>query len=134
MAACTVPEEFRTALPGEAPSAGEARRFVTGRLSDAGLEEMTDTASLLVSELVANAVLHAHTDLVVVVRIDDERVTVEVHDGSAGRPDPKNYSSLSGTGRGLVLVEALAEDWGTETTADGKYVWFGLPRPPEGAD
>ncbi len=67
MAACTVPEEFRTALPGEAPSASEARRFVTGRL--------------------ANAVLHAHTDLVVVVRINRDRVTVEVHDGSAASPN-----------------------------------------------
>lgn len=133
MAARTAPEEFRTGLPGEAPSASEARRFVAGRLADAGLEEMNDTASLLVSELVANAVLHAHTDLVVVLRIGQERVTVEVHDGSAGSPSPKNYSSLSGTGRGLVLVEALAEAWGTEPTADGKYVWFDLRRPPAGA-
>lgn len=130
MAACTVPREFRTALPGEAPSAAEARRFAAGCLAEAGLEEMTDTTTLLVSELVANAVLHAQTDLVVVVRIDLDRVTVEVHDGSAGSPSVKRYSSLSGTGRGLVLVEALADAWGMEPTSVGKYVWFDLRRPP----
>ncbi len=129
MAACTVPKEFRAALPGQAPSAAEARRFVEARLADAGLAEMSDAATLLVSELVANAVLHAHTDLVLVVRIDMDRVRVEVHDGSTGSPSAKRYSSLSGTGRGLVLVEALADAWGTEPTADGKYVWFDLRRP-----
>ena len=127
--ASTSPQEFRTALPGEATSAADARRFVAARLADAGLDGMTDTAVLLVSELVANAVLHAHTDLVLVVRIDDERATVEVHDGSAGAPTVKDYSSLSGTGRGLVLVEALADRWGMEPTHGGKFVWFELRRP-----
>lgn len=121
--------EFRTALAGEAPSAGQARRFVAGRLGDAGLDGLADTAMLLVSELVANAVLHAHTDLILVVRIDAERVTVEVHDGSDDAPAPKNYSTLSGTGRGLVLVEGLADRWGVEPTHGGKYVWFELDCP-----
>jgi len=128
VAACTVPREFRAPLAGQAPSAAEARRFVEARLAEAGLAEMTDTATLLASELVANAVLHARTDLVLVVRIEIDRVTVEVHDGSAGSPSAKRYSSLSGTGRGLVLVEALADAWGTEPTVDGKYVWFELRR------
>ena len=127
--ASTSPQESRTALPGQATSAAEARRFVAARLADAGLDGMIDTAVLLVSELVANAVLHAHTDLVLVVRIDDELATVEVHDGSVGAPTVKDYSSLSGTGRGLVLVEALADGWGTERTHGGKFVWFELRRP-----
>ena len=130
--ASTGAPEFRTALPGEATSAAEARRFVAARLAEAGLDEVVDTAVLLVSELVANAVLHAHTDLVVVVRIDEELITVEVHDGSAGAPAPKHYSSLSGTGRGLVLVEALADGWGMEPTHGGKFVWFELRRPSGG--
>lgn len=126
----TAANEFRTALAGEATSAAQARRFVAGHLADAGLDGLVDTALLLVSELVANAVLHAHTDLVLVVRIDGQRVKVEVHDGSAVAPAPKHYSALSGTGRGLVLVEGLADRWGVEPTNGGKYVWFELARPP----
>jgi anti-sigma regulatory factor (Ser/Thr protein kinase) len=121
--------EARTALPGEAASASAARRFVAAELRQAGLDGLADTALLLVSELVANAVLHAHTDLVVVVRVDTERVTVEVHDGVADAPSPKRYSTLSGTGRGLVLVEGLADGWGVEPTHGGKFVWFELARP-----
>lgn len=122
--------EFRTALAGEATSAAQARRFVARHLGDAGLDGLVDTAMLLVSELVANAVLHAHTDLILVARIDTERVTIEVHDGSDGAPARKHYSTLSGTGRGLVLVEGLAERWGVEPTHGGKYVWFELARSP----
>ena len=121
--------EFRTALPGEPTSAALARRFVASHLADAGLTELCDTATLLVSELVSNAVLHAHTDLLLVTRIGRDRVTVEVHDGSTGSPTPKNYSSMSGTGRGLVLVEALSDSWGSEETHGGKYVWFDLSLP-----
>jgi len=122
--------EARTALPGEASSASAARRFVATELGRAGLDGLADTALLLVSELVANAVLHAHTHLVLVVRVDVERVRVEVHDGGPGAPVPKRYSALSGTGRGLVLVEALADGWGVEPTDGGKFVWFELARPP----
>ncbi len=114
-------------------SAGMARRFVEEVLTDAGLGHLAYTATVLVSELVANAVLHAHTDLVLVVRIGADRVRVEVHDGSAGAPAPKNYSTLSGTGRGLVLVEGLADRWGVEPTDHGKYVWFELRRHPTDA-
>ena len=51
---------------------------------------------------------------------------VEVHDGSTQLPVRKHYSNMSGTGRGLLLVERMASEWGSDRTADGKVVWFEL--------
>ncbi len=108
-------------------SAGMARRFVEAAVSDAGLGDVAYTATLLVSELVANAVLHTgDAPIEVVVRATGDRVRVEVHDGSSVLPVRKNYSNMSGTGRGLMLVERMAADWGAEPTATGKVVWFEL--------
>ncbi len=83
-------------------------------------------AELLVSELVSNAILHAGSGLEVVVRVLPDRLAVEVHDLGGGQPVRRRYSSLSGTGRGLMLVEELARDWGTVLTESGKFVWFEL--------
>ena len=77
----------------------------------------------------SNAILHAGTDLEVVVRIMADRVSVEVHDRGPGAATRRHYSATSGTGRGLVLVEELAREWGTVTTATGKFVWFELAIP-----
>ena len=106
-------------------SAGMARRFVEGAVTGAGLAGLAYTATLLVSELVANAVLHTgDTPIEVVVRATGDRVRVEVHDGSPVLPVRKNYSNMSGTGRGLMLVERMAAEWGAEPTTSGKVVWF----------
>lgn len=87
---------------------------------------MLDAAVLLVSELVANAVLHARTPIGVVVRRNDHGLRIEVHDGERRAPARKHYSSMATTGRGLVLVERLARDWGVATEQGGKSVWFEL--------
>lgn len=118
--------ESRATFPGVPGSAGRARRFVAAALTDAGRPEAVEVAVLLVSELVSNAVLHAGTDLEVVVRILPDRVAVEVHDQGGGRAVRRRYSKLSGTGRGLLLVDELARDWGTVVTSGGKFVWFEL--------
>jgi len=117
----------RQTFPSTPASAGEARRFLDTVLTDAGLEELTYTATMLVSELVANAVLHTGTAIEVVVRSEADRVRVEVHDGSPQMPIRKYYSHMSGTGRGLMLVERMASLWGAERTGvGGKVVWFEL--------
>jgi len=107
-------------------SAGEARRFVDSVLVQAGAEPLAYTAMLLVSELVANAILHTGTPPEVVVSIDGHRARVEVHDGSRQLPVRKHYSTMSGTGRGLMMVARMASGWGAEATTSGKSVWFVL--------
>lgn len=118
--------ERRQIFPAAPISAGNARAFVESALTDAGLDELAYTATLLVSELVANAVLHSGTALEVVVRCDADRVRIEVHDGNPVLPVRKHYSNMSGTGRGLLLVERMAAEWSAERTNGGKVVWFEL--------
>jgi anti-sigma regulatory factor (Ser/Thr protein kinase) len=118
--------ERRQTFPSSPVSAGQARAFVDSVLAGTGLDHLVYTATLLVSELAANAILHSGTPLEVVVRRKDDRVRVEVHDGNSQLPVRKNYSNMSGTGRGLMLVERLATEWGSDRTAGGKVVWFEL--------
>lgn len=104
-----------------------ARRFVADRLSEWGWADAVDDAELCTSELVTNALLHAHTDARLLVRVDDDAVRVEVHDGSRHLPargGPVVDDAM--TGRGLLLIESLATAWGVEPDAAGKSVWFEL--------
>ncbi len=116
----------RQTFPSTPASARQARRFVESVLEDGGLDHLAYSATMLVSELVANAVLHTGTPVEVVVCPEPDRVRVEVHDGSAQLPVRKHYSNMSGTGRGLLLVERMATEWGSDRTAGGKLVWFEL--------
>lgn len=118
--------EWRATFPGTPASAGGARKFVESALDTAGRAEVAEVAVLLVSELVSNAILHTGTVLEVVVRVLPDRLTIEVHDEGGGQALRRRYSPMSGTGRGLMLVEALARDWGTVVTEPGKFVWFDL--------
>lgn len=112
------------ALPGEAHSAGVARRFLATTLAQWGDMGYGDDAALVLSELVSNAALHARTDMVVRVELRPDCLRVTVSDLSPQRPVVRRYSNASTTGRGLSLVDALARGWGIETHLDGsKTVW-----------
>jgi anti-sigma regulatory factor (Ser/Thr protein kinase) len=118
--------EQRQNFPSAPASAGEARRFMESVLASAGVDHLAYTATMLVSELVANAVLHTGTPVEVVISAGEDSVRVEVHDGSPQLPVRRHYSNMSGTGRGLLLVERMATAWGSDRTSDGKVVWFEL--------
>lgn len=127
--------EASARFPAEPASAGSARRFVGATLRQWRCDDLVDVATLLVSELVANAVLHAGTDIGVAVRLAGPRLRVEVSDGNPGTPARKHYSSLATTGRGLMLVERLSADWGvTPGPGGGKQVWFELDDTVSAAD
>lgn len=114
-------------LPASPASARRARRLVVDALHRSQWQAAVDVAELLVSELVANAVLHARTEIYLRVDADRTRVRVEVVDGSRAPVRLREFSEQATTGRGLALVEALAARWGSEVVADnGKSVWFEL--------
>ena len=124
---------IRAELFGEPANARDARRLVIGALQEWGLTHLEDSAALLVSEVVTNAVLHARTGLAVEVERRGDAVRVTVSDGSPRQPQRRHHDLDSGTGRGLALRTALARDWGS---ADGtapwrKDVWFELPTDPD---
>ncbi|WP_079064124.1 ATP-binding protein [Streptomyces sp. NRRL F-4489] len=84
-----------------------------------------EVAVLLTSELVTNALLHTEGGAVVTARVTD-RLRVEVRDFAARRPEPRAPSAAGTSGRGLMLVRALADDWGIRPEGNGKCVWFEL--------
>ncbi|MFD3731313.1 SpoIIE family protein phosphatase [Streptomyces sp. NPDC058632] len=118
-------------FPPEPESVAKARRFVRATLGDAA-PGTVDTAQLLVSELVTNAVLHARTEIEVTARAGDDGVLVRVSDR---RPErglvPYESPAYTGSGQGLALVERLASRYGVDTGDAGKTVWFELR--PEGS-
>lgn len=113
-------------LPPDATSARRARRLVGEVLAGAGLEDLEDVALLLVSETVTNAVIHAATDVELLVVAEGGCLRVEVSDGSPVLPGVRHYDEVATTGRGVGLVEVLATAWGVEQTTGGKTVWFTL--------
>ncbi|WP_324618077.1 ATP-binding protein [Streptomyces sp. RTd22] len=92
------------------------------------LEELAEVAALIVSELVTNAVKHARSNSIrlTITRPEAVRVRIGVVDKSKKRPVPRKSSAEDEGGRGLALVEALAEDWGTDPLPWGKRVWAEL--------
>jgi anti-sigma regulatory factor (Ser/Thr protein kinase) len=119
----------RSSFHPEATSPGSARRFVRQTLERWGCDELAEVAVLLVSELATNAVLHARTTFEVALDQNPAQGTIEVAitDRSPAQPALKHYSVESGTGRGLRLVDELAESWGIDSaTGEGKRVWFVL--------
>jgi len=124
-------QQRHVTLPPAPESARQARRFVSDVIAAVGAEEFLDTATLLTSELVTNGIVHAHTELQVVVEATSHWVRVEVIDGNPMLPTRRSYDEGAQTGRGLEMVELLAADFGMEPLEnDGKRVWFRLGSSP----
>ncbi|MGW5404223.1 ATP-binding protein [Streptomyces spiralis] len=120
---------YSETLPGLEESAEVARNLVRTALAAWYLDELTDTAILLVSELVANAVKHTSSRVirVIVTRPSERFVRIAVVDRARVMPElVKPGDELVASGRGLLLVDALAERWGTDLYRWGKQVWAEL--------
>ncbi|MCW2585311.1 MAG: putative anti-sigma regulatory factor, serine/threonine protein kinase, partial [Frankiales bacterium] len=121
----------RAVLPSAPASAAVARRLVGEACAAADASAFTDTAALLTSELVTNAVVHARSDLEVLVETCRDGLRVEVRDRDDRMPERREYDAEASTGRGALLVEALADAYGAEPLSyGGKAVWFSLGSPP----
>ncbi|MEU8622568.1 ATP-binding protein [Streptomyces sp. NPDC048623] len=105
----------------------EVRHALRAMLGTWGGPGATDVAELLASELVTNALIHTDHGAVVTATVVPDRLRVEVRDFTAGFGHPCVPHADDGThGRGLVLVQALADSWGVENHGVGKVVWFEL--------
>lgn len=116
--------ELQTELPAEPASAGMARRLIEDALREWHHEDLVAIATLLVSEVVTNAILHAGSDIHLRLTARGATLRVEVGDLSDVLPAPRMYGDEATTGRGLGLVEMLASAWGVEPRPPGKVVWF----------
>ncbi|WP_328879186.1 ATP-binding protein [Streptomyces sp. NBC_00299] len=118
------------AAVGAVPS---ARRQVAALAKNLGLsmsDETLKTVELLASELIANAVLHSAAPCDVAVTRTDERLRVEVTDANPSLPRVVEAGPSDESGRGLLLVGALADAWGTQPESWGKTTWFEITPEP----
>jgi DNA-binding NarL/FixJ family response regulator len=118
----------REGFTADPQSVSAARRFIAGTLAEWELTELADTITLLLSELVTNAIVHAEAAPDVTVRLLRDRVHVEVADARSAILHAQELNETSTGGRGLALVEALATDWGSVAVGAGKVVWFDVAR------
>ena len=113
-----------------------ARRFVVAQLEHWELSQLSEVAALLTSELVTNAIVHGKDDSVVAVTAAVIDGFLEVGVSDHGTVPPEGLHAKAGAleatharaerGRGLAIVEKLADDWGTAPFTGGKLVWFRL--------
>jgi anti-sigma regulatory factor (Ser/Thr protein kinase) len=118
----TTSEVAELELPPEPASVARARSFV----HDAAAARSTQVGNqleLLASELATNAVLHAKTPFIVRVGRSDGTIRLEVEDASSTLPRRKRYGPTAPVGRGLLLVERIANRWGVRAESAGKVVW-----------
>ena len=118
--------QLATDLGAHPSHVGLARRLVSARLVDWEINgEAGEFAVLLVSELVTNAMRHGGEPIRLVANITASGLRVEVYDGNIDAfPAVRDIRPDAPGGRGLRLVDALADRWGTIESGDGKCVWF----------
>jgi anti-sigma regulatory factor (Ser/Thr protein kinase) len=116
---CTFP------LPFDMMSGFRARRHVEVFAAQELLEHETDAMTIIVSELVANAVLHGGRPVALTLRNEHDEVTVEVADGDPriANVRTRQPDQLGVGGHGLRIVASLADRWGTRPSQFGKTVW-----------
>ncbi|MFB7494115.1 ATP-binding protein [Streptomyces sp. NPDC056161] len=129
----TAPKDIELRLPRHARSVGRARALFREQAASWGLQQdVTDTAELLLSELMTNAYRHANAPDGAEIRarcvVTEDRVQVTVSDANDTLPTPGTASLEDESGRGLALVAVLADDWGAvrRECGVGKEVWFEL--------
>jgi anti-sigma regulatory factor (Ser/Thr protein kinase) len=105
----------------------EVRRALRELLRHWGRPGRAEIAELLTSELVTNALIHTDHDAILTATVGPRGLRVEVRDFVGRRPRLRVPHADDGThGRGLVLVQSLADAWGVRAHGVGKAVWFEL--------
>jgi anti-sigma regulatory factor (Ser/Thr protein kinase) len=115
-------------LPAARHAVGLARQATRDALAIWRLACLEETAVLLVSELVTNAVRHARGTCAIELELQTAGswLRIEVRDGDPRWPQPRTPDGFDESGFGFVLVDALARTWGVRETATGKAVWADL--------
>ncbi|MEU9130719.1 ATP-binding protein [Kitasatospora sp. NPDC048540] len=119
--------------PADLVAVGAIRHRLRAALGHWGVPELADTAELLTSELVTNALLHTTKGAVLeAVLTAGQRLRIEVQDCTTRLPGRRVPEEWATSGRGLMLVDSLADAWGVQLRGEGKVTWFELG--PAGAD
>jgi anti-sigma regulatory factor (Ser/Thr protein kinase) len=128
----------RWQYPSTRASVPAARHALRAALTGWGLGEEVDTAELCAAELVTNAVIHARRppgrEVALSVALSAAGLRIEVEDADGAPPEPRVAVPDDASGRGLMLLDALAAEWGSlpRPCGVGKIVWC-LIKVPSGA-
>ncbi|MCX4628670.1 SpoIIE family protein phosphatase [Streptomyces sp. NBC_01443] len=110
-----------------------ARRQIRELLHDWADEEQVDSAVLIVSEMVTNVLMHTDGDALLVAEAVGElgtrRLRIEVADASDELPHKRHPGEMASSGRGVLLMEMLADTWGVDPRGEGKSIWFEMYEP-----
>jgi len=116
-------------LPAVPTAPAQARRAIGGLLDDSVSSDFADDALLLTSEVVSNATaIGGGCELRAWYLADEGALRVEVADHSTVVPVMAQPPPSATSGRGLGIVDSIADAWGVERRADGKSVWFEMTR------
>ncbi|MGW1783739.1 SpoIIE family protein phosphatase [Streptomyces sp. NPDC002143] len=110
-------------LPSDPASVAVTRREAIEQLAAWGLDEMSFTTELVVSELVTNAIRYGRPPIQLRLIHDTASLTCEVYDASNTAPHLRRARAFDEGGRGLLLVAQLTQRWGTRQTPQGKTIW-----------
>ena len=124
--ASTVRAHANLRLPHSDRAPRIARAFVAENLQSWQLDDLIEPASLVVSEVVTNAVIHARSDAELVLERTPTALRISVTDRGSGLTREPGSTGSDG-GRGLLIVQQLSTSWGAEPTGDGNRVWAELP-------
>ncbi|MGH9093727.1 MAG: MEDS domain-containing protein [Acidimicrobiales bacterium] len=122
------PVEAAKRFPAHPASSGAVRRFVTTTVHGWGCDDLIADATIVTTELATNALRHALSDFEVTEAYGDGILRMAVRDFSRAEPMTRRSTSVSSSGRGLVLVAGLASSWGHTLLDDGKLVWAEFDR------
>jgi len=119
-----------TTTLGVAPDAPwMARRWVAITLASWEWTGNIDDTTLMVNELVTNAMIHAAGPIRVTMSLQSSGLWVDVHDTGVGHVTKRQIDRTATVGRGLQVVDLLSRSWGVLTEPDGKHVWFEMTDP-----
>ncbi|WP_070198396.1 SpoIIE family protein phosphatase [Streptomyces oceani] len=125
-----------TVAQAEPERIAESRNQLRSLMHDWANQGQLDTAVLLLSEMLTNVLVHTDNDALLILQVsgppEGRLLQVEVADGSEELPHRRSPGELASSGRGLMLLDSLAGDWGVEPRGDGKCIWFHLREGPEG--
>ena len=118
-------------LRPEPRSVPAARHLVSALLGGWGARQSPEDVALLVTEVVTNVVDHVGGESVLTLELalSDDWLRISVADGSAVRPVVRELDGEEPRGRGMRLVQAIADRWGAEDHHGGKRVWFEFAPP-----
>jgi anti-sigma regulatory factor (Ser/Thr protein kinase) len=122
-------QTVRALLPATPTAVQQARQATREALARWELTGLQETAALIVSELVTNAIRHASADggeVELRLEATEAWLRIQVHDADPRPPQPRVPAALDEGGFGFVIVEALADKWGSCQSEGGKAVWAKL--------